>query len=146
MKVAGEDVNALISMGSMFLEAGDLDYATHCLLWAVDIDSANADAYYYLGVASAIKGSFKDAAEFFTHALDIKSEHVLALRDSAFVYLAMGKIDEATERIEKVYSLANDNGQIRLLRRRTHQARIREKIKVFLHRLNPRVVFKKASR
>ena len=138
MKVASEDVNVLVSMGSMFLEAGDLDYATHCLLWAVDIDSASADAYYYLGVASAIKGSFKDAAEFFTHALDIKGEHILALRDSAFVYLAMGKIDEAAKRIEKACSLANDDQQIRMLRRKIHRARVKEKIKDFLCGLKPR--------
>jgi tetratricopeptide (TPR) repeat protein len=122
----------------MFLEAGDLDYATHCLLWAVDIDSANVDAYYYLGVASAIKGSFKDAAEFFTHALDIKSEHVLALRDSAFVYLAMGKLDEAAKRIEKAYSLANDDRQVRTLRRRIRFARARKKIVSFVYKFKLR--------
>jgi tetratricopeptide (TPR) repeat protein len=137
LRVAGEDANVLISMGSMFLTAGDPDYATHCLLRAVDVGSANADAYYYLGVASAVKGAFTDAADFFAHALDIKSEHVLALRDSAFVYLAMGKLDEAASRIEKARSLAGDDPQLRALKWRIRLAQITRRVSDFISRLRP---------
>jgi tetratricopeptide (TPR) repeat protein len=146
LKLAGEDANILVSMGSMFLTIDDLDYAMSCLLRAVDIDSANADAYYYLGVASAVKGSFADAAEFFTHALDIKSEHVLALRDSAFIYLAMGKLDEAARRIERARSLAGNDPQLRALMWKIRLSQARKQITGFLCRLKPRFIFKESRR
>ena len=65
------------------------------------MDSSNADAYYYLGLVSTTKGLFEQAAEFFSHTLDINSEHVGALRDSAVVYLTMGRCADAAERIKR---------------------------------------------
>jgi tetratricopeptide (TPR) repeat protein len=82
LKLNPEDADALVSMASMFLIINEPDYATHCLLKAADIDGANADAYYYLGLASATNGRFEDAAEFFGHALDIRPEDPSALKDS----------------------------------------------------------------
>jgi tetratricopeptide (TPR) repeat protein len=38
LKLDPEDVDTLVSMGSMFLTVGELDYATHCMLRAIDID------------------------------------------------------------------------------------------------------------
>jgi tetratricopeptide (TPR) repeat protein len=145
LRLAGEDANILVSMGSMFLTAGDLDYATHCLLRAVDVDCSNADAHYYLGVVSAAKGAFEDAAEFFSHALDIKSEHLLSLRDSAAVYLAMGRLEEAAGRIKKACSLADDR-RLKSLKRKILLARIREQMRYFLGRLNPRPILRRSAR
>ncbi len=113
---------------------GDLDYATQCLLQAVDIDRANADAYYYLGVVRAIKGALGDAAEFFAHALDISNGHVSALRDSAIVYLAMGRLADATERIKKARSLAGNDSQLKALRWRVSLAQLQKGIGDFLCR------------
>jgi len=141
-----EDVDTLVSMGSMFLTIGELDYATHCLLRAVDIDCANADAYYYLGAVRAMKGAFGDAAEFFAHTLDINSEHILALRDSAFVYLAMGRLADAAERIRKARVSAGDDSQLRALDRRVRLARITERIVDFRWCLRLRFISYLASR
>ena len=134
LKLAPEDANALVSMGSMFLEVGDIDYATHCLLRAVDIDCANADAYYYLGVARTMKGVFEDAAEFFAHTLDISSGHIPALRDSAIVYLAMGRLANAAERIKKARSLAGNNSQLKALAWKIRLVRVQKRIGDFLCR------------
>ena len=123
MKLALEDAGTLVSMGSMFLEIGDLSCATHCLLGAVDIDCASADAYYYLGVINALKEEFDDAAELFSHALDIRDDHVPTLRDSAYVCLEMGKLTEATERIQKARTLDPDDPQLKELDRRVTLAR-----------------------
>jgi tetratricopeptide (TPR) repeat protein len=128
LKLALEDVDTLVSMGSMFLVIDDLGCATHCLLRAVDIDSANAEAYYYLGVISAIKGEFEDAAELFAHTLDIKSEHVPALRDSASVYLAMGKLTDAAERISKARALDDGDPQLKRLEKTIILARVKRRI------------------
>ncbi|HEY52003.1 MAG TPA: hypothetical protein G4N94_00925, partial [Caldilineae bacterium] len=40
-------------------------------------------------------------AEFFAHALDLENNHLGALRDSAFTYLAAGRLEEAAERIAR---------------------------------------------
>ena len=138
LKLALEDAETLVSMGSMFLTIGDLGCATHCLLRAIDIDSANADAYYYLGLASTLKEEFEEAAELFTHTLDIRSEHIPTLRDSAFVYLAMGKLNDATKRINKARSLAGDSIEIKTLDRQIRLAKQTERIRLVLSRLKPR--------
>jgi len=112
----------------MFLAIGDLGCATHCLLRAVDIDAANADAYYYLAVVSAIKGDLDDAAELFAHTLDIKSEHVPALRDSALLCLAMGRLSEAASRIERARRLAASDPQLRKIERLIATDRTKQRI------------------
>jgi tetratricopeptide (TPR) repeat protein len=124
-------------MGSMFLAIGELNYATHCLLRALDMDSAAADAYYYLGVVSAAQGMSEDAARFFGHCLDINSEHVGALNDSALVYLTMGRPDRAAERIEKARNLAGDDPRVRAISRAVRRVRFRRRIGDSVRRLRP---------
>lgn len=168
MELAPEDAEALVSMGSMFVAVGELDLSTHCLLKAVDIDSGSpgmtdgfgdgpvlqkgsksgrdhpigADAYYYLGLVSAIKGQLNDASEFFAHTLDINPKDVRALRDSAVVYLAMGKLDDAAERVSKAQGLATGDSQLRALGRRVRLARATKRIVDFLWRLAGRFAFR----
>jgi Flp pilus assembly protein TadD len=124
----------------MFLTIGDLDYAVHCLLKAVDIDCANADAYYYLGVVSAKKGAFEHAAEFFANALDIKPKDVRALHDCAVVYLAMGRLANAAENISEARSLAHGDSQLRALDYRVRMGQLKERANGFLWWLRPRFV------
>ncbi len=140
LNLASEDADTLVSMGSMFLAIDDPGCATHCLLRAIDIDSSNADAYYYLGLASAIKGDFEEAAELFTHTLDIRSEHIPTLHDSALVYLAMGKMNNAAKRIQKARSINGDGPGLRSLERRIRLAKQTRQIKFVLSRLKPRFV------
>ena len=137
LKLGPEDVDTLVSMGSMFLTIGDLDYATHCMMRAIDIDCAHAQAYYYLGLVSAAKGQFEEAAEFFAHTLDISPEHISALRDSAVVYLAMGRLADAARRIKKALPLADDDPQLKTLGRRVRLLQATERIRDFLSRLKP---------
>jgi tetratricopeptide (TPR) repeat protein len=117
------------------LAIGDIGYAAHCLLRAVDLDCTNADAYYYLGVVSAMKGQFEDAAEFFAHTLDIKSDYVPALRDSASVYLAMDKLTDAAERIRKARALDGNDQQLKRLERTIILARIRGRVMNSIRRI-----------
>jgi tetratricopeptide (TPR) repeat protein len=140
VKLASEDTNILVSMGSMFLGVGDMDYATHCLLRVIDIDCANADAYYYLGLVSAIKGRFEDAVEFFGHALDIRPRDVCALRDSALVYLGMGRLTEAAERIKRALDSAGDDSQLKALSRRVRLVQATGRIADFLWQIQPRFI------
>ena len=135
LKLAPEDSDTLVSMGSMFLTICEPDYAIQCLLRAVDIDSANEDGYYYLGLASAIKGRLDDAAEFFGHTLDITPTDIRALRDSAIVHSAMGRFKEAIERIKKAKSLTNHNRQLIALECRVRLAKLKERIADSFRRL-----------
>ncbi|MEK7992221.1 MAG: tetratricopeptide repeat protein [Planctomycetota bacterium] len=137
MKLTLEDADTLVSMGSMFLTIGDLGCATHCMLRAVDIDCANADAYYYLGVINAIKGDLEDAAELFAHTLDIRSDHVATLRDWACVCLEMGRLTEAAEKIQKVRSLDGGDPQLKKLERRLAVARAKQRITDVLGQFGP---------
>jgi tetratricopeptide (TPR) repeat protein len=134
MKLALEDAGALVSMGSMFLKIGDVSCATHCLLRAVEMDCASADAYYYLGLISALKEDFEDAAELFSHALDIRDDHVPTLRDSAHVCLEMGKLDEAAKRIKKARALDPRDPQLKELVHRVTLTRMKQRAKDFLRR------------
>jgi tetratricopeptide (TPR) repeat protein len=154
VKLAPENVDVLLSMASMFLAVGDTDFGINCLLRATDIEPACADAYYYLGLASIQKGRFSEAAEFFGHALDIKADHICALRASAELYLKMGKLDEAEERINKAIGCASMDSTLRqssvqigspqkdahlkAIRRKVQLARIIQRIADFLSRFSPR--------
>jgi tetratricopeptide (TPR) repeat protein len=146
LETCPEDADTLVSIGSMFLNIGEVDYATHCLLRAVDIDCANADAYYYLGNARAMKSEFRDAAEFFVHALDIRGNHIPTLRDSALVYLAMGKLTHAARSINKARLLAPDDPQLKELGRQIFAARIKKRVADILSRFGFRHVSKKVLR
>jgi tetratricopeptide (TPR) repeat protein len=138
MKLALEDSETLVSMGSMFLTIGDVGCATNCLLHAIDNNTIGADAYYYLGLASAMRGEFKEASELFSHALDINSEHVPTLRDSAYVYLVMSRFAEASTRIKIARSISPDDAQIKSLDLRIRIAKIIGKIKDFFFRIYKR--------
>ena len=140
LQLNSEDSDTMVSMGSMFLTINAPDYATHCLLKAVDIDCANADGYYYLGLVSVLKGQLDEAAEFFGHTLDIRPKDIRALRDSAFVYLAMGRLAEAAERIEMARFLGGDDSQLRELASRVKLVQLTERIADFLWRLWPGVI------
>ena len=146
VQLAPEDTNTLVSMGSMFLVIGDTDYATQCLLRAVELDCANADAYHYLGLANAIKDRFQHAVEFFGHTLDIRPNDVRALRDSAALYLAMGRLADAAERIKKALSLADDDSQLKTLDRRIRLVRTTGQIADFLWQLSSRFILYLVSR
>lgn len=119
---AAKDAAVLTAMGSMFLTLNEYDYAVHCLLRAVDADFALADAYYYLGIARAMKGVLTEAAEFFEHTLDINKEHFAALRDSALVYTAIGRFDAAAERLRLAKKI-KDSPELSIIEKRIESER-----------------------
>jgi len=144
MKLASEDVDVLVSMGSMFLIIGEYYHAANCFLRAIDIDCAGADAYYYLGLANALDGRLDDAAEFLGHTLDLRPNDIFAIRDSAIVCLAMGRMTEAAARIKRAIDLVQnrpdrqgDYSQLKAIERDIQLAQKGEQVKDFLGRFNP---------
>jgi tetratricopeptide (TPR) repeat protein len=138
LKQAPDDPDILMSMGTMFLRIDDLDRAMQCMLRVLDIDSTCSEAYYYLGLASAIDGRFEDASEFFGHALDISPEHTCALRDSAIVHLAMGKSAYACEQIRKARLLDADDPALKSIERSVKIAHLRTRVRDFFRRSKAR--------
>jgi Flp pilus assembly protein TadD len=99
----------------MFLAVDDPDHASQCLLRAVGLDMRSADAYYYLGVSTANKGQFADAERFFSRALELDHNHIGALRDSAFTFLAANQASHATARIARARTLRPKDCELRML-------------------------------
>lgn len=137
LKLTLQDAGTLVSMGSMFIEIDDLTQAMHCLMRAIEVDGANADAYYYLGVVSALQGNFKNAAELFGHALDLRGDHIPTLRDSASVCLAIGRLTDAADRIKKARRLDAADVQLRKLDRAITVARTKQRLMSTLNRFRP---------
>ena len=138
MKLALEDGDTLVSMGSMFLTLGDIGCATHCLLRAIDNNTTGADAYYYLGLASAMRKEYEEASELFAHSLDINSKHIPALKDSAKVYLLIGRLYDASDRIEKARELSPEDSEIKSIDKKIRIAKTSKKAKEFISRIRSR--------
>jgi len=144
---APENSDVLVSMASMFLELQrkcptvstlenpEMDYAMHCLLRAIDINSSNPDAYYYLGVLNAMKGQLENAVELFGSTLDIDSEHLGALADSAAVSIKLGRFERAEELLARAMKISGgDNSRLKQLNRTLKRQLIKEKLKSGLFR------------
>lgn len=89
LKLEPENEEILISMASFFIELDEIEYAKNSLLQAMNIDFANPDAYYYLGLCQLIEKNYAEAIEFFEHTLTIKADHLEALEKLSFARLAM---------------------------------------------------------
>jgi superkiller protein 3 len=132
-KLAADDADVLVSLASAFLViaaqshgkySDTFDYAINCLLRAIDADPCDTNAHYYLGLANAMNNRPDDAAEFFTQALDINPQHVLAIRDLACVYLAMHRPDEAAKVLESGSLHVGDHAELKQIRRKVRRAQI----------------------
>ena len=104
----------------------------------------NPDAHYYLGVGAANKGHLNDATQFFAHALDLDPEHLSALRDSAFTYVAAGRMDKAAERVKRARTLLPKDCQLRTLDYSLRVLRLTRRITNTLRKLDPRRLLKRS--
>ena len=135
-----DDANTLVSMASMFLAIEDPDHASQCLLRAVGLDMRSADAYYYLGVSAANKSQFVDAERFFSRALELDRDHIGALRDSAFTFLAAGQAPKATTRIARARALLPEDCELRMLDYSVRLILLTSRLTSLVCRLDPRPV------
>jgi tetratricopeptide (TPR) repeat protein len=141
-----DDANTLVSMASMFLTTDDPDHASQCLLRAVGMDMRSADAYYYLGVSAANKGQFADAERFFTRALELSPDHLGALRDSAFTYLAANEAPKAAEQIAHARELEPQDCELRMLDYSIRLVLLTSRMTHYAARLDPRPVVRRLRR
>lgn len=118
IRLSQDNPDVLVAIGSMFLVLDDIERATNCLLRAVDIEPANPQGYYYLGVASTMNHRFDDAAQFFSHTLHVSPLHMPAMKELAMVYLAMGRTAFAAEVIKSARQIDGRDKQLKRLERR----------------------------
>jgi tetratricopeptide (TPR) repeat protein len=138
-----DDAGTLVSMASMFLAIEDPDHASQCLLRAVGLDMRSADAYYYLGVSAANKSQFADAERFFSRALELDRDHLGALRDSAFTFLAAGQAPQATVRIARARTLLPTDCELRMLDYSVRLVLLTGRLTNLVCRLDPRPVLRR---
>ena len=81
-----------------------------------------------------MKGNFSEANEFFSHVLDIEPQHSNALRDSAYVCFAMGRLSEAAEKVRKAGESGENDFKLRFLAARIRLAKRLESVFCWLQR------------
>ncbi len=81
------------------VEKGEYADAIPLLNKVVDADPANADAFNYLGYSHRKLGNFDDALKNYQTALKIKPKHKGANEYLGELYLQMGQLGKAEERL-----------------------------------------------
>jgi tetratricopeptide (TPR) repeat protein len=82
----------------------------------VEINDHHAEAYHYLGLASAFKGYWEDACDFFDHALDCDPDHVPVLTAYARVRALQGQYDAAYQKLDHAMAVSPDSAAFKGLR------------------------------
>ena len=140
MSLSPKDSASLTSMGTMFIELDQPDSASNCLLKAIDYDSSNKHAFYYLGLLLASDDRLTKAAEFLTCAIDLDDKFTDAFRHLAMVYMSMGHYDQAALQIAQASKSignknTNDSRKIKKLSRKIHRVCLLEQTKARLGNL-----------
>jgi len=102
MQYTIEDVDVLISMGTMFLEMNENDFASNCFLKATDVDPKNYLPFYYMGFSMYNSGEAADAIHFFNYAIDLNGKHVESRKMLAVCYASLKQFSQAIEYIDKI--------------------------------------------
>jgi tetratricopeptide (TPR) repeat protein len=93
---ASKDYNEAVRL----IEAGSYDAAIP-LLEQVVVDQPNsADAWNYLGFSHRKLGQYQTALQYYDHALAIEPEHLGANEYMGELYLELGDLGKAEERLE----------------------------------------------
>jgi tetratricopeptide (TPR) repeat protein len=126
-----EDVDVLVSMGTMFLELDENDFASNCFLKATEIDPKNYLPFYYLGFSMYNSGEAADAIHFFSYATDLNEKHIESLRMLAACHASLNEFDMAIEYINKVLAVEPADAGAVKLRRQIRLNAIKNRIHVF---------------
>ena len=123
-----DDGDVLMSMGLMFLDIDEIDYATDCFLRIVDEDRENADAFCCLGSTLAKRNEFDGALQFFQHALSLKENDPDILVNIAQLYQSTGLITSAVKTINDAVLAHPQNAEIARLAKHIRRAKLKTSI------------------
>jgi tetratricopeptide (TPR) repeat protein len=88
-------IEKLLRKGAVFYDEGKIDDAIDAFKEALEIDSEESEAHYYLGNAYADKEMFDEAIAMYKNAVEYNPEFVDAYLNLSMLYLDMDLIDEA---------------------------------------------------
>jgi len=91
--------------GVKAVRTGDYTRAVALLQKVVDADPRNADAWNYIGYSQRKLQHYDQSLTAYKIALDLSPDHLGANEYLGELYLAMGDVDKARERLAKVQSL-----------------------------------------
>lgn len=111
------DIKVLFSMGSLFLQLCNYDYATDCFLKIADQDRNNSDAFYYLGMTLAMQEEYEGTLQFFQHSFELGNEKPELLADMTLVLVKMKEYRQALEYINLAVEKDTKNKSFRKITR-----------------------------
>lgn len=92
--------NTDYAQATKLIQAGDFAAAVPLLKKVVAADPKNADAYNYLGYSERKQGHMDAAMAHYMKALSLKPEHRGANEYLGELYLQLGQLDKAKERLD----------------------------------------------
>jgi tetratricopeptide (TPR) repeat protein len=92
--------NPNYAQATKLIQAGDFSAAVPLLQKVVAADPKNADAYNYLGYSERKQGHMDAAMAHYMKALSLKPEHRGANEYLGELYLELGQLDKAKERLD----------------------------------------------
>lgn len=105
MNVESKPVDADYRTAEKDIQLGKFDEAIGLLQRVLTRDARNADAYNYLGYANRKLGNRDAALNFYNKALEIDSRHLGANEYLGELYLEMGDLKKAEERLSRLDDL-----------------------------------------
>lgn len=126
-----EDIDVLISMGTMFLELKEHDFASNCFLKATDIEPKNYLPFYYMGFSMYSSGEAADAIHFFSYAADLNEKHVESLKMLAVCHASLKHFGQAIEYVGKILAVEPANADAIKLGRQIRMDAMKNRICCF---------------
>ena len=114
---------AINSLGNAYAGKKDWDKAIFYYNKVIDDILYATPHFTYAGLGNAyyFKGDFKLSEKYFLEALQIKPEFANALQGLAQTYIAMGRIPEAVEKLEKAVRIKPDSPALHLQLAKAYQ-------------------------
>jgi len=100
---------ALVSRGAAFLRTGQIRTALTDFDRALEVDAGYYRAYHLRGLAREIEGDDEGALQDFAKAIELAPEYGAAYHSRATLLTKMGQLDQATEDIQMVTQLTQQN-------------------------------------
>lgn len=110
-----QGAESYIKEGAVLFEKGDLESARVQFQNALQIDPKLADAYYYMALIREEKLEWGGLLGNLLEAIAIDPTHLDAQIKLGQVYLSGGKLEKASEQVQKVIQLSPDNITVMLL-------------------------------
>jgi tetratricopeptide (TPR) repeat protein len=127
LEISPQNIDALLLLGILFKEQGDIEKATQSFQRVVDLDGDNFEAWTMLGNLLDIQGD-PIALQCFENAIDIDSTYAQGWHSKAYYLQNHGDIDQAIDiyhkiqRMDSTYTDAYLNAGILYLDKREFQS------------------------